>query len=104
MNCEEAQNLIVPFVRDELSRDTAVLFSKHMIGCKNCKSELEVNYCLLTAIRQLNENSELTSDFIGALNQKLNDTLSMGKHYQQIYLIKKSAILMIIIIIGILIG
>ena len=68
MTCEEAMELLKPFLRDELKIDIAAEFAEHIAGCKSCKDELEVSYCLKTAIRQLNEEEEFSGDYIKELN------------------------------------
>jgi hypothetical protein len=104
MNCTETQNLIIPFVKNELPPEQAAEFAAHVNNCRTCKDELEINYCLMTAIMQLNEDKELTADFKKELNDKLELVTLKGRREKNSIRIKNILVIFEIIIIGIIIA
>lgn len=77
MTCFEAQSLIIKYLNSELDRDQLREFLYHCDNCEVCRDELEVNYTIITAMRQLEEDEEITSDFHEALEEKLQQSWSM---------------------------
>lgn len=71
MNCLDAQRLITPFIKDELSMTELEEFLAHVKECPECKEELEVYYALLTAIKLLDEEKEMSNNFNEDLNNKI---------------------------------
>ena len=41
MTCQEAERLVTPYIRDELSGDELEAFLNHIDECPNCREELE---------------------------------------------------------------
>lgn len=72
MTCEIAQAKITPFIKDELTVQELEEFLAHVKNCKTCKDELAVYYALLTAMQQLDEDSDLSDDYIAELEAKLS--------------------------------
>lgn len=72
MNCLEAQSKIVAFVEDKLNDDEIVEFVRHIRSCENCREELEIYYTLLVGMKQLDEDQELSSNFVEMMEQKLD--------------------------------
>lgn len=72
MDCKRTQELIVPFINGQISdADEMKAFLEHMEECSECREELEVNYSLMTALRQLDEDTDLSDDYVAELNQKM---------------------------------
>lgn len=71
MTCLEAQSLITPYINDELDLDTMEAFLAHVNECKECKEELDVYYTLLTSMKLLDEDKELSNNFSQDLENKL---------------------------------
>ncbi|WP_455715461.1 anti-sigma factor family protein [Anaerosporobacter sp.] len=63
MTCKEAQGLIMPYINDELDVGQLEKFLEHVEYCPDCKEELEVYFTLLTGMRQLDEDKNLSGDF-----------------------------------------
>lgn len=63
MTCKEAQGLIMPYINDELDVGQLEKFIEHIENCSDCKEELEVYFTLLTGMRQLDEEKNLSGDF-----------------------------------------
>lgn len=63
MTCKEAQGLIMPYINNELDVGQLEKFLEHIENCSDCKEELEVYFTLLTGMRQLDEDKNLSGDF-----------------------------------------
>lgn len=72
MDCREAQSLIVPFIKSELTMEQAKKFFEHIDNCKDCKEELEVYYILLIGLKQLDEDPSDSLDLHGQFEEHLN--------------------------------
>lgn len=71
MECKRAMELIVPFINEQLNPEEMEAFLNHIDSCPECREELEVNYSLMTAMKQLDENTDLSDNYIEELNQKI---------------------------------
>lgn len=71
MTCLEAQSKITAFINDELDMAALEEFLNHVNHCPECREELEVYYTLLTAMKLLNEDKEVSNQFSQALEHKL---------------------------------
>lgn len=71
MDCKRAMELIVPFINEQLNPEEMEAFLNHIDSCPECREELEVNYSLMTAMKQLDENTDLSDNYIEELNQKI---------------------------------
>jgi hypothetical protein len=63
MTCIDTQRLITPFIQGELDIDQLEEFVNHVKSCPNCMEELEVYYVLISGMKQLDEDKELSNDF-----------------------------------------
>lgn len=104
MTCEETQRLIKPYIRGELKTEEAAEFAEHVSGCKQCKDELEVSYCLTTAIRQLNEDEEFSGNYIQELNNLLLETVKEAKRERKMITRKRIWVFAEAVILALLIG
>ena len=71
MTCLEAQSNITAFINDQLDMATLEEFIEHVNHCADCREELEVYYTLLTAMKLLDEDKELSNQFSQELDNKL---------------------------------
>ena len=71
MNCLEAQKSITPFINDQLTMAQLNEFLGHIRECSECREELEVYYALLTAMKLLDEDKDLSDNFLKDLKAKL---------------------------------
>ena len=44
MTCVEAEKMVVPYMKDELSPTELEDFLDHIHTCENCREELEIHY------------------------------------------------------------
>lgn len=100
MTCMEAQALITPFINDKLDIATLERFLNHVEECSDCMEELRVYYALLTAIRQLDENEEVSSDFDKELKRKIKETQEKILHSKIVHIRKRVLYFVIVIIFG----
>ncbi|MCX4316891.1 MAG: zf-HC2 domain-containing protein [Lachnospiraceae bacterium] len=63
MTCLEFQGLMIRYINGELSYKEKEPFMEHVAGCENCKEELEIYYIILTSMKQMDEDKQLSDDF-----------------------------------------
>ena len=102
MTCMEAQSLITRFINDELEIVELEEFIKHIESCSECREELEVYYALLTAMKQLDEDKNLSQDYSKELKEKIVQTQEKIIHLKYNYYRKKGVLVTIIIIMAVL--
>lgn len=101
MTCIKAQGLITAYINNELAIDELEEFIEHVQGCEECMEELEVYYALLTAMKQLDEDKNLSDDFSQELNEKIVRTQERIIHLKYNYYRKKGVLVMTILLISI---
>lgn len=75
MNCLEVQSKIMAYIDDELEDQELKSFILHVQSCKECMEELELHYILIVGTKQIDEDRNITSDFLKELQEKLNSQL-----------------------------
>lgn len=63
MTCRNIQKMIMPFIDNELTIDEADEFLEHLKNCPECMEELEFYYTLITSMKQLDDDQELSNDY-----------------------------------------
>ena len=71
MDCKRAMELMTQFINESLDAEDVQAFLDHIDSCPECREELEVNYSLMTAMKQLDEDADLSDNYIEELNQKI---------------------------------
>ena len=71
MDCKRAMELMTQFINEQLDAGDVQAFLDHIDSCPECREELEVTYSLMTAMKQLDENTDLSDNYIEELNQKI---------------------------------
>lgn len=79
MTCQEAERLVTPYIRDELSGDELEAFLNHIDECPNCREELEIYFMVDVGLRQL-DNGSGTYDIAGDLERKIEDSYLKVSH------------------------
>lgn len=100
MTCNKAQSLITPFINNKLSLKELEDFINHVSSCSVCREELEVYYALLTAMKQLDEDKNLSSDFGLELDQKIERARERIFHAKFTYYRKKIILFLTMIILA----
>lgn len=80
MTCAEAEKLVIPYIRDELSPVELEDFMDHVDTCSNCREELEIHYMVEVGLKKLDE-ADGTYDIVGALKRKLNESRFVLNRY-----------------------
>lgn len=101
MTCMKAQSMITPFINNKLTLKETEEFIDHVLSCPDCREELEVYYALLTAMKQLDEDKNLSDDYGSELAIKLEKAQEKIIHEKFKYYRKKSALVLIILLIAI---
>ena len=71
MDCKRVMELMTQFINGQLNTEDVEAFLNHVESCPECREELEVNYSLMTAMKQLDEDTDLSDNYIEELNQKI---------------------------------
>ena len=100
MTCNKAQSMITLFINNKLSLKELEEFINHVSSCPVCREELEVYYALLTAMKQLDEDKNLSSDYGLELDQKLERCRERILHAKFTYYRKKIILFVTIIILA----
>lgn len=76
MNCKTANQLIHPYLNQELNLETADNFLHHIKECKDCREELEIYFTVQAGIDNLNRDEVRTYDLKGLFEEELRSTQS----------------------------
>lgn len=71
MDCKKVMELMTQFINEQLDDEDVHAFLDHIDSCPECREELEVTYSLMTAMKQLDEDTDLSDNYIEELNQKI---------------------------------
>ena len=104
MTCEMAQEKITPFINDQLTVQELEDFICHVKNCRVCKDELAVYYALITAMKQLDEDSDLSDNYIAELEEKLFYSESLIKRSRWLHRSRKYLFFMLGILLMIVTG
>ncbi|NLK75024.1 MAG: hypothetical protein GX288_07025 [Clostridiales bacterium] len=102
MTCLRAQSLITPFIDDKLNIKELEEFIDHINACDVCREELEVYFALLTAMKQLDEDKNLSDNFSRELALKLERLQEKIIHVKYAYYRKISVLIFLITIVSFL--
>jgi len=103
MDCKRVMELMTRFINERLDNDDVHGFLEHIDSCPECREELEVNYSLMTAMKQLDEDVDLSDDYIGELNQKI-ETCYLDELKRKRACIRRRIVLGVVIVLLILQG
>ncbi len=73
MDCKRVMELMTQFINERLDAEDVQAFLDHIDSCPECREELEVNYSLMTAMKQLDEGTDLSDNYIEELNKKIEE-------------------------------
>lgn len=104
MTCLKAQSLITPFINNELDIKELEEFLEHVRSCKDCREELEVYYALLTAMKQLDEEKDLSDDFSLELSEKMEKAQEKIIHIRYNYYRKKGMLMLFLFLLTLFFG
>ena len=87
MTCQEAEKLVVPYIKDELSPMELEEFIDHIKNCPNCREELEIHYMVDVGLKKLDQ-ADGTYDIVGDLKRKLADSSAVINRYLVLQVIR----------------
>ena len=79
MTCVEAEKMVVPYMKDELSPTELEDFLNHIKTCDNCREELEIHYIVDVGLKKLDE-ADGTYDIVGDLKRKVAESYRTLRH------------------------
>ena len=101
MDCKRVMELMAQFINDQLDAEDVQAFLDHIDSCPECREELEVNYSLMTAMKQLDEDTDLSDDYIAELNQKI-ETCYLDELKRKRSCIRRRIVLGVVIVLLVL--
>jgi hypothetical protein len=96
MNCIEVQRLMMPFIDNKLSMEQLEEFMQHIRSCPDCMEELEVHYILLTGMRRLDADKELSDNFHEDFIELLSEYEEKIVHYKFAHIRKRIILILVI--------
>ncbi|MBO4324762.1 MAG: zf-HC2 domain-containing protein [Lachnospiraceae bacterium] len=72
MDCTTCQECTKSFIDGTLPGNQILEYYAHLETCPKCKEDLIINYAIVNAIRSLNDNEELSSDYVKEVDDRLN--------------------------------
>lgn len=63
MTCMEFQGLMIRYINGELSYKEREQFIEHAEACEECREELEIYYIILTSMRQMDADEQISDDY-----------------------------------------
>lgn len=57
MTCKEAESLVMPYIRSELTDEELQEFLEHIEHCPECREELEIYFTVDVGIKQLDSET-----------------------------------------------
>lgn len=95
----ETQQMIMPFINEQLKDDELEEFLLHMKTCEECMEELEVYYTLITSMKQLDNDEDLSADYHQDLVNLLETREEEIEYKRNKYKLKR---LMFVFIVGVI--
>lgn len=95
MTCKEAEQMIMPYINDELTDKELGPFLEHIYGCKACYEELEIYYTLYAGLSQLDGKNE-GQDMHNLLQEALHasEQRVRGRKFFNVYYVLSQALAM----------
>lgn len=104
MNCKETQSLIMSYINEQLDIEQLEKFIQHIETCNECKEELEVYYTLLTSMKQLDEDKNLSGNFHNEFIKSLHKSEERIRRAKLNYVRKRVIYVMMCIAFGIMVN
>ena len=95
MTCKEAEQMVMPYINDELTDKELEAFLDHVYSCKSCYEELEIYYTLYAGLAQLDGENE-GQDMHNLLQEALyaSDQRVRGRKLFNIYYVFSQVLVM----------
>ncbi len=95
MTCKEAEQMVMPYINDELTDKELGPFLNHIYSCKSCYEELEIYYTLYAGLSQLDGENE-GQDMRNLLQEALHvsEQRIRGRRFFNIYYVASQVLAM----------
>ncbi len=103
MDCKRAMELMTEFINEQLDAEDVQAFLDHIDSCPECREELEVTYSLMTAMKQLDEDTDLSDNYIEELNQKI-ETCYLDELKRKRSCVRRRIVLGIVVVLLVLLN
>lgn len=103
MTCKEAEQMIMPYINDELTDKQLGPFLEHINGCKDCYEELEIYYTIYAGLSQLDGENEgldmnnLLQEALHASEQRVRGRIFFNVYYTLSQVLAMAALLAIMV-------
>lgn len=104
MTCIEAQSMITPFIQDKLNIEQLEAFLEHVNHCPSCMEELEIYYAVLMAMKQLDDDKELSNNYLDDLKRKLTKSAEKIRHSKLLKIRRRVLLIATILFVGVFSG
>lgn len=74
MTCKEVEQMVMPYINDELTDRELAKFLEHIENCQSCYEELEIYYTLYAGLSQLDGENESVD-----MRNLMRDALHMSR-------------------------
>ena len=102
MTCKEAEQMVMPYINDELTDKELSSFLEHICTCASCYEELEIYYTLYAGLAQLDSDSD-NFDMHNLLEAALRDSrgrVRAHRNFNVFYVLSQvAAVLSLILLI-----
>ena len=103
MTCKEVEQMIMPYINDELTDRQLGPFLEHVYSCKSCYEELEIYYTLYAGLSQLDGENEgqdmhnLLQEALHASEQRVRGRVLFNVYYVVTQTLAMAALVAIIV-------
>ena len=97
MTCKEAEQMVMPYINDELTDKELSSFLEHIGTCASCYEELEIYYTLYAGLAQLDGDGTGMQDMHNLLPDALHASQMhiRGKKILNIYYVMSQTLAML---------
>ena len=103
MTCKEVEQMIMPYINDELTDKQLGPFLEHINACKSCYEELEIYYTIYAGLSQLDGENEgqdmhnLLQEALHASEQRVRGRLLFNVYFVVTQTLAMEALVAIIV-------
>ena len=103
MTCKEVEQMIMPYINDELTDKQLGPFLEHINACKSCYEELEIYYTIYAGLSQLDGENEgrdmhnILQEALHASEQRVRGRVFFNLYYLASQVLAMAALVAIIV-------
>lgn len=77
MNCQVAEQMIMPYINGTLADDKKEQFFKHILDCPTCYDEFEIYYTMLIVLQKIEEEDDSSYNMKKMLEKTIEDEIRL---------------------------